>query len=234
MCGAWHVEADGVHCAECGDERVADVDHGRSQFLERVGDVDPTHASGGEPVEHRGQRGVIVGALLVELVADPTAAQLAERHVQHRRHRPTDPAADQPQVHSDRQARTTRCFGSDVRSGTRETLPGPRCVLSNAPRRAPAERDAYAAVMTTTLAVRPTTDLDRARADLDAVGLCMISDALDPAELVEVRSRLYEAADEDRAAGRAYVYDNDEANQRVWALLKRGRVSSGSPLTRLR
>jgi ectoine hydroxylase-related dioxygenase (phytanoyl-CoA dioxygenase family) len=76
--------------------------------------------------------------------------------------------------------------------------------------------------MSMTLPLRPTSDLAQARRDLDEHGLCMLPETLTPPQLAAIRDELYRAADEDRAAGRAYVYDNDGANQRVWALLKRG------------
>ncbi len=76
--------------------------------------------------------------------------------------------------------------------------------------------------MVAVLPLSPTDDLAQARVDLDEHGICMVAGALSPAERDEVRARLYAAAEEDRAAGRAYVYDNDDANQRVWALIKRG------------
>ncbi len=60
------------------------------------------------------------------------------------------------------------------------------------------------------------------RQDLDAHGICLVADALDADRLRAVRERLYAAAAEDVEAGRGYVYDLDDANQRVWALLKRG------------
>lgn len=69
----------------------------------------------------------------------------------------------------------------------------------------------------------PTRDLQQARQDLADHGLCLIADALDSGELAAVRSRLYEAADEDSDSGRGYLYDNDGTNQRVWALVKRGQ-----------
>lgn len=70
----------------------------------------------------------------------------------------------------------------------------------------------------------PTLSVDpqQWRRDLADHGLCMVADALSPAELESVRSRLYEAAATDIEEGRGYVYDHGETNQRVWALLKRG------------
>ena len=71
-------------------------------------------------------------------------------------------------------------------------------------------------------ALTPTTDLEQARADLDEHGLCLLPGVLDPHDLAEVRDRLSAVADEDRHAGRAYVYDHDGTNQRLWALIRRG------------
>jgi ectoine hydroxylase-related dioxygenase (phytanoyl-CoA dioxygenase family) len=61
------------------------------------------------------------------------------------------------------------------------------------------------------------------RQDLDDHGVCLVADALDGSQLEVVRERLYDAAAEDVDEGRGYVYDNGDANQRVWALLKRGQ-----------
>jgi ectoine hydroxylase-related dioxygenase (phytanoyl-CoA dioxygenase family) len=69
--------------------------------------------------------------------------------------------------------------------------------------------------------LEPTDDLDRAKSDLAEHGLCLI-DALGSEETARVRARLLDAAREDREAGRGYVYDHAEANQRVWTLLNRG------------
>lgn len=60
------------------------------------------------------------------------------------------------------------------------------------------------------------------RRDLDEHGVCLVADALNSSELESLRERLYGAAADDVEAGRGYVYDNNDANQRVWALLKRG------------
>ena len=78
------------------------------------------------------------------------------------------------------------------------------------------------AVETELMLPAPTDDLDRARADLDAHGLCLIVGALDAAEALALRERVFKLADEDVAAGRGYDYD--AGNQRVWALLNRGEV----------
>lgn len=74
------------------------------------------------------------------------------------------------------------------------------------------------------MALPPATDdLDRARADLDGYGCCLIADALSSDDLRALRQRLVDAAAEDVDAGRAFR-DSGGANQRVWALLNRGQV----------
>ncbi len=55
-------------------------------------------------------------------------------------------------------------------------------------------------------------------------GFCLFEDTLSPTRLSEARDALYEAAAEDEVKGTAYRYDNNDANQRVWALLNRGQV----------
>jgi ectoine hydroxylase-related dioxygenase (phytanoyl-CoA dioxygenase family) len=72
--------------------------------------------------------------------------------------------------------------------------------------------------------MKPTADLEAARADLSEYGLCLIAGGLGPDALNGVRDRLYEIADADPDAGRGYVYDNDLTNQRVWCLLRYGKV----------
>lgn len=66
----------------------------------------------------------------------------------------------------------------------------------------------------------PTRDLKRALRDLDEHGLCLVADAMSPAETQRVRERVLAVAREDVAAGHGYDYD--DGNQRVWALLNRG------------
>lgn len=60
------------------------------------------------------------------------------------------------------------------------------------------------------------------RSDLADHGICLVADALDGVRLAAVRDRLYQAAADDIDAGVGYVYDADDTNQRVWALLNRG------------
>jgi ectoine hydroxylase-related dioxygenase (phytanoyl-CoA dioxygenase family) len=72
--------------------------------------------------------------------------------------------------------------------------------------------------------VKPTADLDVAWGDLIEYGMCLIADGLRPDALADIGDRLYEIADGDPGAGRGYVYDNDLTNQRVWALLARGKA----------
>lgn len=66
-----------------------------------------------------------------------------------------------------------------------------------------------------------TDDLDRARHDLDRCGLCLVP-ALATEEAATIAARCHEIAGEDAEAGRAYTYEHDGANQRLWALLNRG------------
>lgn len=69
----------------------------------------------------------------------------------------------------------------------------------------------------------PTTDLDRARADLGTHGYCLVADALDDDQLTRLRADLVAVARQEVEAGRAYV-DGGGANQRVWQLLNRGQA----------
>lgn len=79
-----------------------------------------------------------------------------------------------------------------------------------------------------TSAPAPTDDLDRARRDLDELGVCVVADALEPDRLAEVRTALYRAAEQDRRRGRRRHWDGDAAgddtNQRVWNLPSRDPV----------
>jgi ectoine hydroxylase-related dioxygenase (phytanoyl-CoA dioxygenase family) len=74
----------------------------------------------------------------------------------------------------------------------------------------------------------PTTDLDQARQDLRASGLCIIRDALDADLLTEVRDAVYRAARSDRRRGREVKFEGDreedDTNQRVWNLPSRDPV----------
>jgi ectoine hydroxylase-related dioxygenase (phytanoyl-CoA dioxygenase family) len=69
----------------------------------------------------------------------------------------------------------------------------------------------------------PTTDLDRARGDLDAHGYCLVEAALAPDHIATVRAALARAAAEDVESGVA-TFDSGGSNQRVWQLLNRGPV----------
>ena len=55
----------------------------------------------------------------------------------------------------------------------------------------------------------PTTDLDKARRDLDTVGYCIVEDVA-PTNLVHrVRDRVLEQASAERDAGQAFVQDGN-------------------------
>jgi ectoine hydroxylase-related dioxygenase (phytanoyl-CoA dioxygenase family) len=70
----------------------------------------------------------------------------------------------------------------------------------------------------------PTTDLDKAAADLETFGACIVDKALAPDHLAEVHTALYRAAEADRKYGwtQDYGYGGDDhVNQRVWNLPSR-------------
>jgi ectoine hydroxylase-related dioxygenase (phytanoyl-CoA dioxygenase family) len=69
----------------------------------------------------------------------------------------------------------------------------------------------------------PTTDLERAKADLAEHGYCLVEGALDAAEVARLRGRLVALAAQEVEDGTDYVYDNG-ANQRVWQLLNKGEM----------
>src|SRR5438128_346135 len=71
----------------------------------------------------------------------------------------------------------------------------------------------------------PTTDMDQARADLDAKGYCVIPGVLDKAEIAVLKARLVAQAEGEDARGVGF-HDGGPArtNQRVWMLLNKGRV----------
>lgn len=70
--------------------------------------------------------------------------------------------------------------------------------------------------------VTPTTDLDKARHDLDVVGYCIVEDVA-PSDLVRrVRERVLEQAGAERDAGRAFVQDGN--TQWVANVLNKGEV----------
>ena len=66
-----------------------------------------------------------------------------------------------------------------------------------------------------------TTDLDRARDDLDRFGFCRIEHALAPDDLARLRARTVEQAAAELDAGVGYR-DTGGANQRIWNLLNKG------------
>jgi ectoine hydroxylase-related dioxygenase (phytanoyl-CoA dioxygenase family) len=66
-----------------------------------------------------------------------------------------------------------------------------------------------------------TTDLSQAKADLAELGYCLIENALAPARVASLRSRIIELAEAEVADGTDYVYE-DGANQRVWSLPNKG------------
>jgi len=74
---------------------------------------------------------------------------------------------------------------------------------------------------------RPTRDLERAKRDLEATGVCLIADALDTERLARAHEAIYRAAEDDRRRGRqqtGFGLDRDERNVRVWNLLNRDPV----------
>lgn len=71
---------------------------------------------------------------------------------------------------------------------------------------------------------KPTTDRARAKADLERFGYCLIKDALTPTKTAALRKRLRDQADGEKAAGVATFDGGPKApNQRVWALINKGR-----------
>lgn len=68
-----------------------------------------------------------------------------------------------------------------------------------------------------------TDDPERARADLAEHGLALLS-VLTRDEAATVAEVCRAVAADDVASGRGYTYENDAANQRLWALLNRGSV----------
>ena len=71
----------------------------------------------------------------------------------------------------------------------------------------------------------PTTDLNRARQDLDERGYCVMPGVLSRAEIAVLKARLAEQAAGERARGVAF-HDGGPSrpNQRVWMLVNKGRV----------
>jgi ectoine hydroxylase-related dioxygenase (phytanoyl-CoA dioxygenase family) len=72
-----------------------------------------------------------------------------------------------------------------------------------------------------------TADREQALADLRECGACVLSGALEPALLADVRGALYRAADSDTRRGwrEGYGYGKDDhVNQRIWNLPSRDPV----------
>ncbi|MDG2114635.1 MAG: phytanoyl-CoA dioxygenase family protein, partial [Actinomycetota bacterium] len=67
------------------------------------------------------------------------------------------------------------------------------------------------------------TSLADAQADLDEYGVTRIADALDPAMLAQLRTRIEEQAAAEESAGLAFR-DGGGPNQRVWNLVSKGQV----------
>ena len=71
--------------------------------------------------------------------------------------------------------------------------------------------------------MQPTAaDMARHKAELAEQGYCLVHNALEPAQLDELRETLVRVAAEEIANGTDYVYE-DGSNQRVWVLLNKGR-----------
>jgi len=71
---------------------------------------------------------------------------------------------------------------------------------------------------------RATAELDRAIADLELHGACVVADALDRDTLEEVHTAVYRAAESDQKRGwkQKYPYGGDDhVNQRIWNLPSR-------------
>jgi ectoine hydroxylase-related dioxygenase (phytanoyl-CoA dioxygenase family) len=71
----------------------------------------------------------------------------------------------------------------------------------------------------------PAPDLAQARADLDALGYCIVPNVLSRSAIAALKSRLVDQAAGERARGVAF-HDGGAGrpNQRVWMLLNKGRV----------
>jgi ectoine hydroxylase-related dioxygenase (phytanoyl-CoA dioxygenase family) len=68
----------------------------------------------------------------------------------------------------------------------------------------------------------PTEDLERAFADLDAHGYCIVANVLSPAQVAALRERVVAQAEGEEASGQA---SGDHAsNQRIWMLANKGKV----------
>jgi len=95
---------------------------------------------------------------------------------------------------------------------------------------------------------KPTTDLDRAKADIDEFGYCLLANALNSEQITALRNRIEEQAiaekqqslafedggptqqwgmfrDEDgRIRPKAFREENGGVNQRVWMLANKGKI----------
>ncbi len=73
----------------------------------------------------------------------------------------------------------------------------------------------------------PTNDFALAKRQFERFGYCIIKDALSPAQLNAVRTRLVDQAAGEREAGCAWmegdIANPDPPNQRVWALVNKGQ-----------
>lgn len=79
-------------------------------------------------------------------------------------------------------------------------------------------------MMAVLTAPRPTEDLGEAMRDLTEIGACIVTNALDPELLGEIRTALYRAAEADAKYGLKADYGyggDDNINQRVWNLPSR-------------
>jgi ectoine hydroxylase-related dioxygenase (phytanoyl-CoA dioxygenase family) len=68
-----------------------------------------------------------------------------------------------------------------------------------------------------------TNDFDIAKADLAEHGYCLVEGALSADDVLALRERLVELADQEIADDTDYVYDGG-ANQRIWQLLNKGEM----------
>ena len=68
----------------------------------------------------------------------------------------------------------------------------------------------------------PTTDLERAKRDIDAWGYCLLKDALDPEQLAALRTRLFEQSEAERQRGITRRFP--DGKQLVVFLLNKGQV----------
>jgi ectoine hydroxylase-related dioxygenase (phytanoyl-CoA dioxygenase family) len=73
------------------------------------------------------------------------------------------------------------------------------------------------------MASTSVTSLDRAMAELEENGYCLLRDALERDRLHAVRQRVVEVAAAEIAGGTDYVYEGG-SNQRVWTLLNKGEL----------